>query len=205
MNLRFRPARPGDVDLAAPLIYSSGAEAFDYILDQGSKVAIAFLRHAFVDGRGFFGYRNHVVIEADARIAGIGAFYSGREYNALSLGMGRQLFQFYGIKGATAVTRRSLVTLKIMPAPGRQMEYVSSLGVAPHMQSKGIGTALLSRHKKMARARQRSVYALDVSVNNPRAQQLYERFGFRVTKENQLTGAWRRVPVPATRRMEINL
>src|SRR5262245_55488912 len=96
MEILFRPARPEDVEQAIPLIYSSGPEGFNYVFAQHPAAAIDFLRFAYPDGRGFFGYRNHVVATVEGKIVGIGAFYSGNEYNRLSNGSLAQIVRFYG-------------------------------------------------------------------------------------------------------------
>ena len=85
------------------------------------------------------------------------------------------------------------------------MEYISNLGVAPDLRGRGIGGALLNHQKKVAKGKSRRVYALDVSVNNPRAQKLYERLGFKITRENHLNGFMGCTTVPDTRRMEMSL
>ena len=205
MELTFRPAQPTDVDDAVPLIYSSGMEAFDYILNQGDKTALDFLRFAFLHGGGHFGYKNHVVVEIQRRLVATGAFDSGPEYKALNIGMGEQILRFYGSLASLPVIKRSLITKKIMPPMSKDMEYISNLGVAPDLRGRGIGSTLLNRQKEAAKAKNRRVYALDVSVNNPRAQKLYERLGFIITRENRLNGFMGCITVPDTRRMEMNL
>jgi len=85
------------------------------------------------------------------------------------------------------------------------MEYAADLGVSQGMRSQGIGAALLDRQKEIARGKGRLVYALDVSVNNSRAQALYERLGFRVTGLNRFRGSGNAPSVPDTRRMELSL
>jgi len=88
---------------------------------------------------------------------------------------------------------------------GKDMEYISNLGVASDLRGRGIGGTLLNHQKELARNNGRGVYALDVSVNNPRAQKLYESLGLKVTRENHLNGFMGCRTVPDTRRMEMNL
>ena len=205
MELTFRPAKPTDADGAVPLVYSSAVEAFDYILMQGDKTALDFLRFAFLQGGGHFGYKNHVVVETQGRVVATGAFNSGPEYKALNIGMGKQLLRFYGPVASLPVIKRSLITKKIMPPMGKDMEYISNLGVAPDLRGRGVGGTLLNRQKEIAKNKNRCIYALDVSVNNPRAQKLYERLGLKVTRENHLNGFMGCLTVPDTRRMEMTL
>ena len=71
----FRPARPEDADEAVKLIHVSGPADFDYVLPD----ALAFLRYAFVQGMGRFGYRHHSVGERDGRIVAVGVGWTARE------------------------------------------------------------------------------------------------------------------------------
>ncbi len=205
MELHFRPAEPRDVDQAPSLIYSAGVEGFDYVFEQDGKTALDFLRYAFLEGSGFFGHKNHVVVIADGRVVGIGAFYSGREYDALGRGTGKQLLRFYGVRNCLPIMKRSFHAQRITPQPGKDMEYVADLGVAEDMRSKGIGAALLTRQMEAAQSKKRRIYALDVSENNPRAQELYESLGFYVTGKNRFRGSRESYHVPDTWRMELPL
>ena len=198
--LGFRPARPEDVEAAVPLIHSSGPEVLDHMFRQHGRTAHDLLRHAFAEGSSFFGWRVHVVAELDGRVVGIGAFYAGARFDALALGTMKEVARFYRIPGCLAVFRRMLQARSIMPRPGRLTEYVADLGVAPEMRGRGVGTALLLHGLEAARTKGQTTYALDVATNNPRAQALYERFGFVVVRENPFAA---RSDVPDSRRMEM--
>lgn len=203
MPLQFRPARPEDVDAAVPLIYSAGPEAFEYGFTLGGHRVLDFLRYSFRDGRGFFGWRNHTVVTVGGEVVGIGAFYSGHHYNALTNGLFRQAARYYPLLQMPRVLRRGLQLKPLMPPPSRRMLYVANLGVRSDRRSQGIGAALLQAKQAEARKQGYAVYALDVSVQNPRGQALYERLGFQVTREQRFSGPTG--VVPDTRRMEITL
>jgi ribosomal protein S18 acetylase RimI-like enzyme len=203
MPLQFRPAIAADAEAAIPLIYSSGPDAFEYGFTIGPHRALDFLRHAFADGRGFFGWRNHTVAVLDGQVAGIGAFYSGHEYGRLSQELIAQVLRFHPLLSVPRIIRRSLQLKALMPPPSRRTHYVAYLGVRPDLRSQGIGAALLRHHQDVARQLGRSKYALDVSVGNPRGQALYERLGFKPTREQHFPGP--AGAVPDTRRMEILL
>ena len=62
MTFTVRPAAPGDADSTVPLIFDSGPAAFDFDFTRsGQATAGDFLRQAFLDDAGEFGFRNHVV------------------------------------------------------------------------------------------------------------------------------------------------
>ncbi|HEY1075172.1 MAG TPA: N-acetyltransferase [Fontimonas sp.] len=203
--MNFRPALGSDAESAAPLVYSSGPEAFDYILRTDRTSALDFLRYAFADGAGFQGYRNHWVAERDGRVVCAGAFYSGKDELRLVLGFVRQVLAFFPTLAAPGVIRRALQVAPMMKPVTREMLYVANFGVAAELRGQGIGAQMLNR--QMARARELGFarYALDVAVSNPRAQKLYEGVGFKFVRERRFRGDVQRSPVPDCRRLEMSL
>ena len=203
-DIRFRAAEARDAARAVPLIYSAGPEGFDYVFRQGNTSALDYLHYAFPDGRGLFGFRNHTVAEVDGTVVGIGAFYSGVEYNALSNGTALQVLAFYGLR-CLPILKRGFETKQWMLPPRRRMLYVANLGVAPEMRSRGVGAALLRSQMQNARGQGKELFALDVAATNPAAQRLYERLGLRVTGETAFIGTRLGIIVPTARRMELEL
>lgn len=205
MSIEFSAAPPDAADIAAPLIYSSGIEMFDYMFDRGGRTALEYLKMAYADGAGFFGHRNHVVAHEKAEILGIGAFYSGNEYQRLSLGSTWQVVRYYPVKEHFGMLRDFLHVGRWMKAPPRRMDYVANLGVSEAARGRGVGTALLEYQKQRAIEKGRSLYALDVADNNPRAQALYERLGFQFKGECEFTGPDRGIHIPNSRRLVMSL
>jgi ribosomal protein S18 acetylase RimI-like enzyme len=204
MSPQFRPAVAADVGQAVPLVYSAGPEGFEFVFTQGRKRALDYLSYAFTQGAGMFGHRNHTVIEIDGRVVGIGAFYSGMEYQQLSQGTLRQVLRFYHFSCA-GVLRRALQTTRWMPPPGRRTLYVANLGVSPDFRGRGLGARLLQEQMQHARRNHKAKLALDVAANNPRAQQLYEKLGLRVVRESDFEAVRNGVYMPRSRRMELML
>lgn len=205
MALNFRPATAEDVMAAAPMVYSAGPEAFDYMLRFDGKEALDFLRYAFADGAGFQGYRNHWVAEREGRVIGVGAFYSGHDEMRLTLGLIRQVFAFYPFGAALGVIRRALELGPMMKPLTNDMWYVANFGVAPECRGQGVGAAFLNFQMAQARKHGFKRYALDVAVTNPRAQKLYEGIGLKFVRERVFRGDRTRSPVPDLRRLEMML
>jgi len=200
---QFRNAKPQDVEAAVPLIYSSGPQAIDYGFPRHGKTSHDFLRFAFTDGKGFLGYQNHTVATIDGRVVGIAAFYNFSTYLRLTLEHLGQLWCFYPALNFAGLAIRGIHLKSIMPPPGQNVHYVANFGVRKEFQGMGIGSSLLDHHRGQALAIGRTLYALDVSVENPRAQALYERYGFSINAENKFSGPCG--PVPNTRRMTMPL
>lgn len=202
-QVRFRPAAATDVGAAVPLIHSSGPAAFEYVFAvPGRSDAQAFLRHAFVDGAGEFGWRNHCVGELDGRVVAVGAGYGASTHWAFTLAAARQILGFFGWRHAAGVITRGLRVEGVIQPPSGEMHYLAHLGVEPALRGRGIGAALVDHLAAQAATLGRVRLALDVAVSNPRAQALYERCGFAVTEErpSSLADAWGHVP--PHRRME---
>jgi ribosomal protein S18 acetylase RimI-like enzyme len=65
--------------------------------------------------------------------------------------------------------------------PERGEHYVDGIAVAPATRGEGIGTRLLAEIRAIALEDGLRWVRLDVVDTNPRAQQLYERLGYRIT------------------------
>lgn len=201
-TVRFRAATAQDADVAVPLIHSSGPAAFDYVFAQpGQGDAQAFLRRAFVDGAGEFGWRNHVVGELDGVVVAAGAGYGGETALAFTLAAGRQILAHYGLH-APGVIARGLRVERVIPPPTRGMHYLAHLGVVPARRGQGIGKALIDELVRRGVQRGCRRMVLDVAAGNPRAQALYARLGFAVTGEQRSALANAQGAVPDHRRME---
>jgi hypothetical protein len=96
-DLSFRRAAASDVEAAVPLIHSSGPAAFEYVFGVPAVGdAQSFLRKAFVDGAGEFGWRNHVVGERDGVVVAVGAGYGGSSKWPFTVAAARQILGHYG-------------------------------------------------------------------------------------------------------------
>jgi ribosomal protein S18 acetylase RimI-like enzyme len=180
-TVTFRAAEAGDADQAVPLIYSSGPAAFDYVFSHDRPGhALAFLRFAFADGGGEFGFRNHVVALQDGGIVGAGAAWDGRVALRFTVAAAAQILRFYGPLRAWGVILRGLRVEAVIRPPKADEYYVAHLGVRDGLRSRGIGARLTRHLLAGADPRRHRVAALDVAVTNPRAEALYARLGFTV-------------------------
>ncbi len=183
MPLIFRPAEPRDAEQAVPLIYSSGPAAFDFVFKRAGLDAQGFLRAAFVDGRGMFGYNRHWVGERAGKVVAAGTGYSGDLNLGNSLQAARQILLNYGPLSAMPVLLHGLQVERVIQPPPKQVYYLAHLGVADTLRGRGVGTQLVERLLQLGRAAGFKQAALDVAATNGQAQALYERLGFAVVEE----------------------
>ena len=206
MDVEIRAARPEDVEAAVPLILSSGPDTFNYVFSHRTRTnAEGFLRRAFVKENGEFGYKNHHVAVLDGVVIAAGTGYSSGDMMGFTLAAMRDIFSCYGPITGLAVIRRGLQVERVVRPPKSNLHYIAHIGVAPELRGRGVGARLVNFLLEQGRAKNRAVAGLDVSVENPRAQALYERLGFKVTKEETSSYKNDTAHVPGHRRMELQL
>jgi ribosomal protein S18 acetylase RimI-like enzyme len=206
MSITFRPATTADALAVVPLIYSSGPDAFDYVFEvPGRASATEFLHLAFLDGRGEFGYQNHVVGTVAGQVVAAGAAWSGAAALQFTIAAARQILGCYGpIAGAGTMVRGLRVESIIQPTR-KGCWYVAHLGVPPTLRGRGYGRSLLARLLETGRPAGYARAALDVAVTNPRAEALYRQLGFTMTTERVSTLRNSQATVANHRRMELTL
>ena len=182
----IRPARAEDASAAAPLIFSSGPDAFNYVFSHRTRVnAEGFIAHAFACDRGEFSWRYFWIVEVDGAVAGTASGYTGADARDFLWPAVRQIIQCNGLIGGARVIRRGLKIERIIVPPSRADEfYIGNVAIAEGLRGKGIGQRLFAHLHGEARRRGAAVCTLDVSAENPRAEALYTRLGYRVVKEN---------------------
>ncbi len=202
MDLEFHLARPEDAAAVVPLIYSSGPAVIEYVFADAKRgSATDFLSFAFRDGAGELGFRNHSIVMHAGQVVGAGACFSGDVSFRFLLAGVRQLWTHYGIIRAPRVIRRALQMESMIKPPQETMHYIGHLGVPEEWRGRGIGRQLVEHFLEQGRQKKRLKAVLDVSVENARAQALYEQIGFRTTEELVST-----IPgVPNHRRLEMPL
>lgn len=203
LNLQFRPACADDLEHVIDLIYSSGPEAFEYGFSCPGRPAREFLRFAFAQGHGLFGWGNHRVVVCADQVIAVGSFFSAKEYPRLSNAMIKQVLQFFPLRYWPQVIRRALHLKQLLPPPDPGQQYIANLGVRPDFRGQGVGAALLEQEHRRAQAKGLHYCALDVAESNPRAQALYARLGYAVTARNRFPGP--ATKVPNARRMVLPL
>lgn len=204
MGFAIRAARADDAPAAVPLLYSSGPAAFDYVFAQQGADATAFLAHAFANGRGEFGYRNHVVGEFDGHVVAVGAGFGHADAATFTLAAARQILHHYGWRASGPILR-GLRTERVIRPPAHGEFYLAHLAVAAGFRNHGLGSQLVARFIAQARQRSMSWVTLDVALDNPHAEALYTRLGFRLECERPSLLRNAHGTVPTQRRMRLAL
>lgn len=182
MSLKFRPCRPDDVEAVIPLMYSAGPDAYRYVFSVSERLqTLEFLRYAYVQGRGEFGYRDHVVAVDDGEIVGLVGCRDYRDNLKYTLAAVGQILRFYGPIDGVRVMLRGLLFEQVVPSPARGQICLHNLAVVETGRGRGYGLQIIDWFLQHSRDRSVEAVCLEVAESNPRARALYQRLGFAVT------------------------
>jgi len=200
--IELRPAKKEEVEIAVPLIYSSGPPSFEYVFKNKKMDAQGFLRYAFVREGGEFSFQNHHSLYKDGKMVGIGTAFNAKEASGFTTADGLNIFRFYGWK-SFGVIKSGLQTERLIKLPEKDEIAIAHLGIAPELRGQGLGTKMIELLKETANKTVNSYWVLDVSEENPKAKALYERLGFKTTQKNNSTLKNQFSYVPNHFRMEL--
>jgi ribosomal protein S18 acetylase RimI-like enzyme len=201
MNVAMRRARPDDVASVVELIYSAAPDAYRFLYAIKGADARDYIRYEFQRDTGFLGAAAHTVAVADGEVVGIGSFYTQPEYQLLSSQQAKNFIARFGWWEFLRMMPRGLRIQRGVSKPTDGQLYVANLGVKSELRSKGIGRALIECAAQRARTQGLAALVLNVSAQNPRAENLYQRLGFAVTGVNVAKNKPGKVQLPSSKSM----
>jgi ribosomal protein S18 acetylase RimI-like enzyme len=167
-DITFRPAQPGDADLAAVLLYSAYIhEQLDYPLrEEDENPFLKSLRHYFPLESNRCSYQNAVVAVHNGEVVGLILSFAGREEERLNAAIGWKL--------------------------AREAQddewYVDAVAVFTNWGRRGIGTRLLQAAEQQTRQHGYAKIALNVAQENRQALSLYQHLHYVVTGQTVIYG-----------------
>lgn len=203
LSLHIRPARREDVEAVTPLILSAGPDAFHYVFANARGYSPErFIARGFAARGGGMSWRLHRVVEVAGETAAVAACFRGARALGFTPADLAHIVASYGIGATPGIVLRAIRMGQIIEVPFHwRTAYVANVGVAPAFQGRGIGASLLRHLHEEARAMGMARCMLDVSMENPRAEALYARLGYRVVRERKSTLRNAGGYVPGHRRM----
>ncbi|RAS23424.1 GNAT family N-acetyltransferase [Paraburkholderia bryophila] len=180
-TLSFRPARPGDAEACAPLIFASGVLEFGFFLGEPAATCIDFLDFAFGSKHGRFSYRRHrVAVDGNGRVVAVLAVHDGRRTWFDDPHVAWMLLRFFGVHRTVRMLLRGLTLESELPAPKSSQTLIAHCATHEQLRGTGLFSGLFAdalRAGSLEREGGRQV-VLDVLVGNTRAYALYRRLGF---------------------------
>lgn len=178
----IREARPtDDARRVARYLFSSGPDVLSYSLavDQNELNAQAVMARAFVAQDGAFSYTHVTVAELDGQIVGAVAWFPAKDKRAIFARTAKSVLKALPARDWPTLAMRGVRIAPFGDGIPDDVLYLSQIGVDASVRSKGIGSKLLDAVFAHARRLGLSRVALHVSIDNPRAEALYGRHGFR--------------------------
>lgn len=202
-GLTFRPATPDDAPFVAPLMYDIARRDLDRLFTSlaAGLTPLDVVEKFYRAPGGMFSWHNTELALHDGLPAGLLTAYSVASRNGSSAWLFEPARQL-GAHALVLLAWRGVVVARALQRNQPGSWFIAFAGVDPTQQSLGIGSSLIGRSIQTARASGCSCVELDVDVDNPRAQALYERLGFHVQHTGQ-----RRMPsaLVESRRMVLQL
>jgi ribosomal protein S18 acetylase RimI-like enzyme len=161
----------------------AGAVLFDEAFSDKMRLAlpdrdkrIAFMERAYVP--------DHIVVATRAdEMLGMAGLSSGEgQYRGGVMDIPWDPRHFTDLLGWRGAVRAVLGLRLAEHRPARDELYIDGVAVAAQARGQGVGTKLLDEVMAIARESGKRHIRLHVVDTNPRAQALYQRLGFRVTK-----------------------
>ncbi len=112
-------------------------------------------------------------------IGGVGMNFRDKRFYYFSWKVLNEEFGFFGASWRSIVQKFSVDKLKDTEL------YIRSFAVSEHYRGKGFGTLLLNAVNDFAKKNGFETIILDVVDTNPRAYELYKRYGFEVIKKRK--------------------
>jgi ribosomal protein S18 acetylase RimI-like enzyme len=178
-SVEVRRARSGDAPGIARLLLLSAEQLLPALFGPGISTA---LEDMAAGGGTLFSHRHAWIAEEEGSTRGMLLGYTGAAKRAQDPLTGLVLVRHLKID----MVRRLGPLLRMQSTIGRigaDEYYISNVAVFPDHRGRGIGAMLIARAGAEARSAGSRAVVLDVEIDNPDAQRLYERLGFRVVSE----------------------
>lgn len=190
----IRQAQSGDAQTASELIFSSTANLLALMFNvDAEQNALAFLKSAFAQQEGQFGWGNHWVLEQDDQVVAIASAWHCELHETFHRGTLESISHYFGVSRALEIIQRCQVLQKIFPAPQKNELCIGHFAVSDLYQRKGLGAHLIAHLRKIALNKGKNALTLDVEQTNQAAQLFYQELGFRMTSHqapmHQLNGS----------------
>lgn len=181
-NITVRRAKPtDDAHRVARYLFSSGPDVLAYSLapQRDERTTLMVLAAGFVANDGAFSHKHVMVAERDGVLVGAVACFAAKDKHKIFARTARPVLKSLPARDWPTLVMRAVRIAPFGEGIPEDSLYLSQIGVEPSVRSQGIGSRLLDAVFAHAQALGITRVSLHVSVDNPRAEALYIRHGFR--------------------------
>lgn len=173
-----RPARKEEADTGANLLFMSGPQLFTYAFNRTPEAIKQLLARLWPRNEHIFSYQWAHFAEADSQVAGIISGFTCQELRRASSRMPIVFARTLWPWDLARMVGRAVDMAGLSPEVPDGDYYIGNVAVLPEARSQGLGHELLAFAEERARQRGCRRCALDVVVENLRAQALYRDCGY---------------------------
>lgn len=173
-----RPAGKDEADTGASLLFMSGPELFTYAFGRPPEATRKLLARLWPRNEHIFSYQWAHFAEADSQVLGIISGFTSQELRRASSRMPIVFARALWPWDLARLIGRAVDMAGLSPEVPDGDYYVGHVAVVPEARSQGIGHELMAFAEERARQRDCRRCALDVTVENLRAQAVYRDCGY---------------------------
>lgn len=175
--MKIRKATPEDSRFITPyLLLAMEDIVYEFIGEKSYHKAIGFLNAMVAQKQNQYSYENCWVTENEDGIIGVACLYDGRKLHELRKPVAHYIKeQFAREFNPEDETLAGEI-------------YIDCVGVNPNQQGKGIGSKIFAFLIEEYVIKQKQTLGLLVDYDNPKAEKLYLKLGFKIVGEKTLVG-----------------
>ena len=173
----IRKANFEDASAISPLLLLAMEEVFyDFIGNNTYEIAESFLTKLVQQKGNQYSFENCWIVEFENQITGVVCVYDGANLSALR----------------NPIIKEIKTTFKQDFNPENETQsgeiYIDCVGINTNFQGRGIGSKLFNFLIEEFVEKQQKNLGLLVDIDNPKAEKLYKKLGFKKVGEKQLSG-----------------
>lgn len=179
-NLSLRPAKPGDAEIGAQLVYESFPNLATFIIGLGSETrAKRIITRVFAEEGHRLSYSVTMLAEYRGKVVGVLIAHPGQLLGKLNRKTNILMLKQYRLRGKFLLIVRGWPEVFIREAY-RDEYLVSNMAVNPTYRGRGVGSWMLAQAEKLAQEQGLKKVALQVAIESQSARRLYESSGYKV-------------------------
>lgn len=182
MDIKIRQGVATDVAHTTPLILNAAESLLTAIFGHNTnKTAEGYLAHAWQQGGGQYGFKNHwVAVNAsdDSHVIGLVTAWHSKLGAAFDRATLDSITSYFTLDEAmTVLMRNQTVAVNLTPPTNTEL-MIGHLSVAKAGMGKGIGSALVDHMQARAQKLKKRKLVLDVEITNIDAIRFYQKNNF---------------------------
>lgn len=182
--MRVRAAIASDSTQIAPLLVDSAEALLSSLFEANREQLEAFFVHCLRHSAGQYGYTNHVVVEHQDKIIGLGSCWHKGLPEGFDKASVLALHQYWGMQKSLQILSRNQQIACALVAPGDDALSLGHIAVDRAHRRQGCGCMLLEHFRQLAQKLGKTRLILDVQQNNIAAIKLYLSDGFELVKQS---------------------